>query len=557
MDKIEKIHIARVPYSIEVKAESLLKSYLKEVRSNLDIDTAQEVIQDIESRIPELLAERNVRQNEVITESDVLAIKEQLGEPEQFSTDQTAEEPVTRYKKLFRDSDDAVIGGVASGIGKYLSLDANLVRVVFFILSFISGFGIILYLFLWLILPKAKTSADKLMMSGEPVTVATLQRYRSNVRQSLGNGPRLIQQVITRTFKLIMFIWCISAGITLLIAISVFSGYLYVYPFHAIFSSYGLDYLLLALIWVVCLSIIGLLVVLVLRLWGHRSAQIKVSLITLSGILILAVAGISVFGLVTYNHFSDEYGNGRVTTGVAVDNQTPTITPTELDVKSDKNLSLNYVVSSQPIHATYAAYPGLGRPDLTVVNSNGVLTVDSVQLGQAAPNCLGTLCKKIYLPIKVTLYGPSVKQISDINGANVQINNSDLGNLVNIKASDGSTVYINNSYATSLNITAVNSSVVQANSTSTQRTSVNVDFSSQVFVPNTNSLTAVIPENCNQINDPVLFLTGYSKQTLINGQPESLSALNQNNCISTSYRKFRVGFWSLVRLYKYQSTSLC
>src|ERR1017187_846929 len=115
MDKIDKIHIARVPYSIEAKAEVALKKYLSDIRSNLDIDTADEIIQDIEARIPELLAARHIMQNDVVTHNDVLAIKEQLGEPEQFSSEQTPSKPGTNPKKLFRDTDSALLGGVASG----------------------------------------------------------------------------------------------------------------------------------------------------------------------------------------------------------------------------------------------------------------------------------------------------------------------------------------------------------------------------------------------------------------------------------------------------------
>src|SRR5581483_11829201 len=203
MDNIEHIHIAKVPYSIEPKAKAELKKYLADVRACLDTDTADEVIHDIESRIPELLAQHHTKQGDVVTHGDVLFIKKQLGDPEQFTTGDEPASPGPTPKKLFRDNDDAMLAGVASGIGKYYSIDANIVRVAFFALTFLYGFGIILYLFLWLLLPEAKTNAEKLMMAGKPVTVTTLQRYRASVNKSIGSGPRLLRALLTKVFRLV------------------------------------------------------------------------------------------------------------------------------------------------------------------------------------------------------------------------------------------------------------------------------------------------------------------------------------------------------------------
>lgn len=99
MDKLEKIHIARVAYNIDVTAEANLQKYLKAIRTHLDADTADEVMEDIESRIPEILTERKIKQNDIITETDVEAVKEQLGDPGLFSDSQSQLEYENKTKK--------------------------------------------------------------------------------------------------------------------------------------------------------------------------------------------------------------------------------------------------------------------------------------------------------------------------------------------------------------------------------------------------------------------------------------------------------------------------
>lgn len=75
MDNIERIHIAKVPYSIEPKAKAELKKYLSDVRLRLEPDTADDVLRDIESRIPELLAQHHTKQGDVVTETDIRFVK--------------------------------------------------------------------------------------------------------------------------------------------------------------------------------------------------------------------------------------------------------------------------------------------------------------------------------------------------------------------------------------------------------------------------------------------------------------------------------------------------
>ena len=178
MDKIIRIHLAKVPYEIGVNAQAELKRYLDEIRDELDADLANDIMTDIEVRITEILSDRNVKQNDVITTKDIKAVQEQLGSPEQFTDSENKtkkKSPGSREaKKLLRDPDGAYIGGVASGLGAYFAIDPIFIRLIFIALTFASGLGIALYILFWLLVPEAKTNSDKLLMRGEPATAERL-----------------------------------------------------------------------------------------------------------------------------------------------------------------------------------------------------------------------------------------------------------------------------------------------------------------------------------------------------------------------------------------------
>jgi phage shock protein PspC (stress-responsive transcriptional regulator) len=535
MDKIEKIHIARVIYSIEPKAEKSLKDYLHDIRANLEADTVDEVIEDIESRIPEILAERKVKAGDVITLSDVVAIKKQLGRPEQFLDDTQPDKTPVNPKKLYLDKDSAIIGGVAAGISKYLNIDVIIIRIIFFILIFFWGIGIVLYLLLWAVLPAAITGSDKLRMSGLPVTAASLQTYRASIQHKLGGGTYIFRNVVIKVLRVLVAIFCGAAALFILSVLGLISGFTYVYPFRPIFVSYGVDYFLLGLLWLICLSLIGLLITITVRLWGRRSRQIKVTALIFLAALVIGIAASGTLGLLTFNHFSDKYGDGKTASALIVNNLTPTISPTTLKIESGQNLSLTYVVTSQAIHATYQAWPGLGKPVFYITNDNGVLNVNSANLAQVAPQCFGNMCQNIYLPIRVTLYGPAVSNVVVNNGAIVGISNANFGDSISLNASHSSSININNSYANNMNISATTWSNIQTNNSSAQTTKVDVDQTSSVSAPATNILDATIEGNCNQTDNVVLFLNSNPETLTINGQGQNANNLNDNDCVSENF----------------------
>ena len=88
-----------------------------------------------------------------------------------------------KMKKMYRDPDDRVLGGVASGMAAYFGMDVTLIRVLFVISIFIGfGTGLLVYVILWIILPEATGVTDKVQMKGEPVT---LKNIESNIKKRL------------------------------------------------------------------------------------------------------------------------------------------------------------------------------------------------------------------------------------------------------------------------------------------------------------------------------------------------------------------------------------
>jgi len=186
MKEITRIHIAKVAYDVELAAKKDLEAYLKTLE---EYSNDTEIIEDIEIRITEILAERSIKKDDVITEVDVVALKRQLGEPREFMTDgdivvgSEDETMITSnsVRKLYRNTDNALVGGVLSGMASFFKIDAVWTRLAFIVLLFASfGVAILVYIVLWIAVPPARTAADKLQMVGRAVTVGSIRELNEN-----------------------------------------------------------------------------------------------------------------------------------------------------------------------------------------------------------------------------------------------------------------------------------------------------------------------------------------------------------------------------------------
>jgi phage shock protein PspC (stress-responsive transcriptional regulator) len=149
---------------IEVSAFELLKAYKESLERHFkDENGKEEIINDIEDRIGELFQERLQAGTHCITDADVNAIVTSMGKPEEFDVKEEDEtksvnnEDVlqNKGKRLYRSEQQKIIGGVCAGLSNYLNIDVNIVRVIFAVMFLIFGFGLIVYLVLWAIVPNS------------------------------------------------------------------------------------------------------------------------------------------------------------------------------------------------------------------------------------------------------------------------------------------------------------------------------------------------------------------------------------------------------------------
>ncbi|MBE7644628.1 PspC domain-containing protein [Tenacibaculum finnmarkense genomovar ulcerans] len=195
MNKTININLGGFFFHIDEIAYQKLNYYLKAIANSLNDDPQgkNEIISDIEARISELLSEKITDVRQVINENDIEQIITIMGQPEDYSETQDtySDDYSSNYKakkgsvkKLFRDGDDKFLGGVCSGIAHYFNIDVIWIRLAFIILV-ASGFSPLAYIILWVLLPEAKTTSEKLQMQGEAVNIDTIEKKIRDEFESL------------------------------------------------------------------------------------------------------------------------------------------------------------------------------------------------------------------------------------------------------------------------------------------------------------------------------------------------------------------------------------
>lgn len=182
MKRALKVNIAGQAFDIDEDAYRRLSRYLKALDNHFSKQEAgNEIISDIEVRVAELLRERQNRGRQVISMDDIEEIIAVMGYPEDFDqedmSDVTSERvvEVRRPKRLYRDPDNRVLGGVCGGLGMYFDVDPIIIRILFLVIFFGAGFGLLVYIILWIVIPKAHTISQKLEMRGEKVTISKIK----------------------------------------------------------------------------------------------------------------------------------------------------------------------------------------------------------------------------------------------------------------------------------------------------------------------------------------------------------------------------------------------
>lgn len=249
MKKTLNINIGNSIILIEEDAYEMLTAYLNEIKFHFSKNADHfEIVTDIENRIAEMFREILAQQQkQVISIEDVQSVVAQMGSVKDFESADEAEESgyedtISGVKKLYRDTDEAYIAGVCSGLSHYANIEAKWFRLLFLVSLFFAGSGIVAYLIMWILIPRAATRSQRMYMKGQPVN---LHGFIRNFEEELA-GNQLINRSrgffvelaeatgrIVRTlgktfFKIIaaliiVFGTCFFLG--LLVALAVFFGF--------------------------------------------------------------------------------------------------------------------------------------------------------------------------------------------------------------------------------------------------------------------------------------------------------------------------------------------
>ncbi|PTQ99782.1 phage shock protein C (PspC) family protein [Mucilaginibacter yixingensis] len=203
MNKTIIININGIVFHIEEDAYDVLKNYMTDVKRHfMDSADSLEITTDIENRIAEMFTEILARESkQVIVDQDVRAVIAQMGTIEDFASVDEDGDPIPNTqafqgratgRRLFRDSEKHLLGGVCSGIANYFNIKAVWVRLLFVLITFAFFTGALIYLILWIVVPRAVSRADRMAMKGEPLDLQGFARnFEYELRSVQGTAAAL------------------------------------------------------------------------------------------------------------------------------------------------------------------------------------------------------------------------------------------------------------------------------------------------------------------------------------------------------------------------------
>ncbi len=195
MNKTVNINIGGLFFHIDEDAFQKLSRYFDAIKRSLSNSSGKdEIMKDIEMRVAELFTERQKSDKHVINVKDVDEVVTIMGQPEDYRIDddsndtaQTNFSSSTGRRKLYRDGERGIIGGVCTGLGHYFGIDSIWIKIAFIVLVWAGGSGILAYVILWAITPKAVTTSEKLEMTGEPVNISSIEKKVREEFESVSN----------------------------------------------------------------------------------------------------------------------------------------------------------------------------------------------------------------------------------------------------------------------------------------------------------------------------------------------------------------------------------
>ncbi|HUX96216.1 MAG TPA: PspC domain-containing protein [Bacteroidales bacterium] len=174
------INLGGYSFNIDEDAYAELKRYLRNLEHHFaEEESSSEILSDIETRMAEIFRTKITSFKQVINIDDVNQAISVMGTPEDISDSdhKSAGEKFSSrgYHRMYRDPDHRIIGGVCSGMGAYWNIDPIIVRIIFVALVLAGGIGALVYLILYIVIPEAKTTAQKIEMKGDPVNIHNIK----------------------------------------------------------------------------------------------------------------------------------------------------------------------------------------------------------------------------------------------------------------------------------------------------------------------------------------------------------------------------------------------
>jgi phage shock protein PspC (stress-responsive transcriptional regulator) len=249
MKKTLNINIGNSIILIEEDAYEMLTAYLNEIKFHFSKNADHfEIVTDIENRIAEMFREILAQQQkQVISIDDVQSVVAQMGSVKDFENADEAdgadyEETLSGVKKLYRDTDEAYIAGVCSGLSHYANIDAKWFRLMFLVSLFFAGSGIVAYLIMWILIPRASTRSQRMYMKGQAVNLhgfirnfeeelagnQLISRSRGFFVELAEAAGRIVRTLGKSFFKIIAVIIIVFGScffLALLVALAVFFGF--------------------------------------------------------------------------------------------------------------------------------------------------------------------------------------------------------------------------------------------------------------------------------------------------------------------------------------------
>jgi len=343
MNKTVNINLAGTFFHIDDDAFAKLTRYLDAIRRSFSDPQGQdEIIRDIEARIAELFSEKIEDDSQVITLKELDEVITVMGQPEDYIIDEEIFEDTpdskkrrtrssSSYKQLFRDIDNKFIAGVSSGLSHYLNIDALWIRLIWIVLVLIGwGTPILIYILLWVLVPAAESTSDKLKMEREPINISNIEKkfkegyenvadkvkdvdidkYKQKAKSgvtglftTLGSIFLVIFKIFVKFIGILLIIISLSTLIGLIVGLFTTLGSIFLVIFKIFVKFIGILLIIISLSTLIGL-IVGLFTAGTIGFWGNGVVMDHISVVDITNaplwlisLLTLFVVGIPFFVL--------------------------------------------------------------------------------------------------------------------------------------------------------------------------------------------------------------------------------------------------------------------